>query len=100
MSGTTSPTAAYVDATGVHAPAFVDIQNYLIASYQAIYGADIVVDNSTQDGQLIGILALAIADTNAACIAVYNSFSPSTAQGVGLSSMVKINGMQRELPSN
>ena len=100
MSGTLSPTSAYVDITGIHAPDFIDVQNYLISQFQAIYGADIVVDPATQDGQLIGVLALAIADTNAACIAVYNAFSPSTAQGVGLSSMVKINGLARQIPSN
>jgi hypothetical protein len=66
MSGTTSPTSAWVDATGIHAPTFADVQDYLISQFQAIYGADIVVDPSTQDGQLIGVFALAIADTNAA----------------------------------
>ena len=100
MSGTVSPTSAYVDATGIHAPTFPAIQAFLQGQYQAIYGADIVLDNSTQDGQLIAILALALSDTNAACIAVYNSYSPSTSQGVGLSSMVKINGMTRQLPTN
>lgn len=100
MSGTVSPTAAYVDATGVHAPTFSQIQAFLISQFQAIYGADIVVSNDSQDGQLIGVFALAASDANAACIAVYNSFSPSTAQGVGLSSNVKINGLARQLPSN
>jgi uncharacterized phage protein gp47/JayE len=100
MSGSTSSTAAYVDAAGIHAPTYQDIQTYLIQQFQAIYGSDIVTDNSSQDGQLIGILALALADTNSACIAVYNSFSPSTGQGAGLSSMIKINGMTRALPSN
>ncbi len=103
MSGTRppiSPTSARVDATGIHAPTFSDIQAFLIGQFQAIYGADIVVSNDSQDGQLIGIFALALAETNNACIAVYNSYSPSTSQGVGLSSMVKINGMQRHVPSN
>jgi uncharacterized phage protein gp47/JayE len=99
MSGSVSPTAAYVDATGIHAPTFSAVQAFLISQFQAIYGADIVVDPSSQDGQLIGIFALAVSDTNAACMAVYNSYSPSTSQGVGLSSMVKINGMARHVPS-
>ena len=101
MSGTTpiSPTSAYVDATGIHAPTFADIQAFLISQFQAIYGADIVASNDSQDGQLIGVFSLALADINAACVAVYNSFSPSTAQGVGLSSMVKINGMARHIPT-
>lgn len=100
MSGTVSPTAAYVDATGIHAPTYQEIVTYLVNAHQTIYGSDITVDPATQDGQLIGIFALALADTNNACIASYNSFSPSTAQGVGLSSMVKINGIARKVPSN
>ena len=100
MSGSLSPTAAYVDATGFHAPTFAAVQQFLIGQFQAIYGADIVVDPSSQDGQLIGIFALAISDATSACAAGYKSFSPSTAQGVGLSSMVKINGMARHVPSN
>jgi uncharacterized phage protein gp47/JayE len=100
MSGTTSPTAAYVDATGIHAPTFADILSYLQTQYQAIYGADVYLGNDSQDGQLLAIFALAISDTNAACIAAYNNFSPATAQGAGLSSAVKINGLKREVPSN
>lgn len=100
MSGTVSPTAAYVDATGIHAPSYADILAFLTGQFQAIYGADIVVSNDSQDGQLIGIFALAISDANSAAVAVYNSFSPSTAQGIGLSSMVKINGLARQLPTN
>jgi len=100
MSGSLSSTAAYVDATGIHAPSYAAIRDFLIGQFQAIYGADIVVSNDSQDGQLIGVFALAISDANAAAVAVYNSFSPSTAQGIGLSSMVKINGMARQLPSN
>ena len=102
MSGSVpvSPTAAYVDLTGIHAPTFAEVRDFLVTQFQAIYGTDIVVDESTQDGQLIGVFALAIADANAACIQVYNEFSPSTAQGAGLSSMVKINGIARSLPSN
>lgn len=103
MSGTNptgSSTAAWVDASGIHAPTYATIQQFLVGQFQAIYGADIVVSNDSQDGQLIGVFALAIADANSACIAVYNSFNPSTAQGVGLSSMVKINGMTRQVPSN
>jgi uncharacterized phage protein gp47/JayE len=97
---TTSPTAAYVDAYGIHAPAYSDIVTYLNNQFMAIYGSDIVITADSQDGQLIGVLASAINDTNSMAIAVYNNFSPSTAQGVGLSSMVKINGMTRQLPSN
>ena len=101
MSGTLtqSQTAAYVDMTGIHSPTYADVVAYLTAQYQQIYGSDAILPPDSQDGQLIGIFALAIADTNATAIAVYNSFSPSTAQGIGLSQAVKINGMRRATPT-
>lgn len=100
MSGTTSPTACYVDENGIHAPAFQDILTYLQGKVQGIFGQDVVLSNDSQDGQLLGIFAQAIYDTNSMAIAVYNSYSPATAVGVGLSSVVKINGLARELPTN
>ena len=102
MSGTlnVSPTACYVDASGIHAPSYGTILNYLIGRYQSIYGADVYLGNDSQDGQLLGVFALAISDANSATIATYNAYSPATAQGAGLSSMVKINGIRRLIPSN
>lgn len=91
----TSPVAATVDVTGISAPSFSDILAYLVSQFQAIYGADAYLGNDSQDGQWIGIIAQAIADCNAQAVAVYNSFSPATAQGAGLSSNVKINGLTR-----
>lgn len=100
MSGTTSPTAPYLDATGIHAPTFEQILTYLQSAYQAIYGYDVYLAPDSQDGQLLSVFASAINDANSAAIAVYNAFSPATAQGVGLSSVVKINGIARATPSN
>uniref|UniRef100_UPI0038BA8661 baseplate J/gp47 family protein n=1 Tax=Novosphingobium sp. TaxID=1874826 RepID=UPI0038BA8661 len=85
---------------GITAPSFDDTLLSLQATYRQIYGADAVLTPDTQDGQWIAAIAQAIADANAGAIAVYNSFSPSTAQGIGLSSVVKINGLRRETPSN
>lgn len=91
---------AYIDQTGIHAPTYQDVYSGLIAQYQAIFGADIYLGNDSQDGQLIGIFAQAIADANNALVANYNAYSPATAQGAGLSSQVKINGLARLVPSN
>lgn len=88
-----------VDATGIHAPEFPAVQAYLEAQFRAIYGADVYLGNDSQDGQLLGIFAKAIDDANSMAVAVYNAFSPQTAQGVGLSSNVKINGIARLVPS-
>ncbi|MCX2699266.1 baseplate J/gp47 family protein [Ochrobactrum chromiisoli] len=88
-----------IDETGIHAPDFPTVLNWLKEQYRAIYGQDIYLENDSQDGQLVGIFARAIHDCNSACVSVYNAFSPSTAQGTGLSSVVKINGIARALPS-
>jgi uncharacterized phage protein gp47/JayE len=96
----TSPTACYIDTFGIHSPPFEDILLYLQAQVQAIFGTDIYLGNDSQDGQMLGIFASAIYDTNSLAIQTYNSFSPATAQGIGLSSVVKINGIARLLPTN
>ena len=96
---TASQLACTVSATGITAPSFADIQAYLQTSYRDIYGSDVVLDNSTQDGQWIGIIAQALNASNSATIAAWNKFSPATAVGVGLSSVVKINGIAREIAS-
>ena len=100
MSGTVSPTACSVDATGIHSPPFTSILAFLQGQVQGIFGSDTYLANDSQDGQLLGVFAEAIYDNNSLAIAVYQSYSPSTAQGVGLSSVVKINGLARELPTN
>jgi len=92
--------AATVSAHGITAPDLNNILSSLIASYQGIYGADVYLGPDTQDGQWLGIIADAINDSNQTAIAVYNQFSPATAVGTGLSSVVKINGIARYVPSS
>ena len=91
----TSPVAATVGPNGISAPNYATILAYFVAKYQAIFGADSYLGNDSQDGQLLGIFTEAVNDCNAAAIAVYNSFSPATGQGAGLSSNVKLNGLAR-----
>lgn len=85
-----------ITSAGISAPTYDQIRNALVSMFQTIYGNDISLDNSTQDGQLIGIFAEAIDQVNSATIMVYNSFSPTYAQGAGLSSVVAINGVTRK----
>jgi uncharacterized phage protein gp47/JayE len=91
--------AATIDANGITAPTYADVYAYFQAKYQAIYGTDGYIDPDSQDGQLLGEFAQAIADCNSVSIGIYNSFSPAKAVGAALSSNVKINGIQREAPS-
>jgi uncharacterized phage protein gp47/JayE len=99
MSGTTTPVCT-IDQLGIHAPSYQDVLSYLQQQYQAIYGADVYLGNDSQDGQFLAVLALAIHDTNSMAVAVYGAFSPATAQGAGLSSVVKINGIRRLIATN
>lgn len=92
--------AAVIDSSGISAPQYADIFASLQASFQSIFGSDSYIGPDSQDGQLLAIVAKAISDSNDTAIAVYNSFSPATAQGAALSSMVKINGIKRNVPSN
>lgn len=92
--------AAQVSPTGITAPAYSDILASLKASYQLIFGTDAYLEPDSQDGQLLAVFAQAIYDCNQTAIATYNQFSPSTSQGAGLSSVVKINGLARLIPTN
>lgn len=89
-----------IDATGISAPDYPTILATITASYQSIFGSDVILTPDSQDGQWIGILASMINDSNQSMIATYNQFSPTTSQGAGLSSVVKINGLEREASSN
>jgi uncharacterized phage protein gp47/JayE len=65
----------------------------------AIFGSDAVLTADSQDGQWLSVQAQAHFDLCQVCLAVYNSFSPATAQGAALSSVVKINGIARKIPT-
>jgi hypothetical protein len=91
--------ACTVSATGISSPPYSDIYASLQASFQGLYGSDSYLDPDSQDGQMLAILAQAQSDSNNATISTYNNFSPATAQGTGLSSVVKINGIARDVPT-
>ena len=95
-----SQIACTVTDTGITAPTYDVILAWYQTQYRAIYGNDVVLDNSTQDGQWIAIQAQAMNVCNQAMITVFNSFSPAKAQGAALSSNVKINGITRDPATN
>lgn len=85
----------FVDATGLRYPDYPTVLEYLKNEYRAIYGADTYLEADSQDGQWVSILALSMYETMLVSAAVYNSFSPLTAQADALSRNVKINGIAR-----
>lgn len=67
----------------------------LKAKAKSIFGQDIDLSSSTQDGQHIGIFAEAVADLDELAEATWLSFDPDLATGTSLSRLVKINGITR-----
>jgi len=96
---TTINDLVYIDSTGYHWADYPTFLAWIQDQYRSIYGADIYLESDSQDGQFLAILARAFYDTAAVGGSVFNSFSPSTAQGVGLSRNVKINGITRRSPT-
>jgi uncharacterized phage protein gp47/JayE len=89
----------YIDQTGIHRSDLATILSYFTTGYANIYGSDVYLASDSQDGEVLGLFSSAIDDASAMAVSVYNAFSPATAQGVGLSSNVKINGMARDVPT-
>lgn len=89
----------FVDQSGLHYPDYPTVLSYLQGEYRTIYGADTYLEADSQDGQWVAILALAMFDSMQVAAAVYNSFSPLTAQKDALSRNVKINGIARLVAS-
>lgn len=87
--------AAQITPTGIIAPSYDDILAELKFAYRSIYGQDAYLEPDSQDGQLLAVFAQAINACNQTAVAVYNAYSPTSAQGTGLSSVVKINGLKR-----
>jgi uncharacterized phage protein gp47/JayE len=84
-----------LDATGISVPDYSDIFTQLQNAYLQIYGTDSDLDPDSLDGQFLAIFARVISDCDNAAQDVYNAFSLNTAQGAGLSSLVKLVGVRR-----
>lgn len=91
--------SAKITETGISAPSFADILGTLQNKVREIYGSDIYIEPDSKDGQFIALVAQAIRDANDTAIAVHGQFSPGSAIGTGLSSVVKVNGISRAAAS-
>lgn len=87
--------APVINQYGVTVSTYSEIVEHLKEKYRGIYGQDVYLENDSQDGQWIGVIARVVADCNAAVADVYSSMSPSTADTDALSRNVKINGIRR-----
>lgn len=89
-----------IDAQGVSIPDFNSIYASLRSSFQTIYGLSedsLPMDEADNpDVVFLSLVSLSIYNAYTMALSVYNSFSPMTAQGNGLSQIVQINGISRK----
>lgn len=88
-----------IDANGLTLPLFDEFHLWLQSVFREVYGQDIHIAPDSQDGQVIGIVSKAFHDAYTEIGSAYNAYPPGSAQGVGLSRMVKINGLRRKTPT-
>lgn len=91
--------APTVDASGLHLPTFTEILDDMVAQMRVIFGTDIYLENDSTDYQMLAIFARKVYDTLMSVQLAYNNRSPVSAVGVGLDSIVKLNGLARQTPS-
>jgi len=91
---------AQLTENGILVPDYADILQELKIQFWQIYGSDADLDANSPDGQWVAVLAQIIYDAGLLAQAAYQGFSPATAQGVQLSSVVKINGLKRDVSTN
>lgn len=82
-------------AAGLEVKTTREVTNDIVTALQAIYGADINVDQNSPDGQLINIFVQSVIDQLELLVDTYNSFAVPTAYGVLLDQRVALNGMVR-----
>lgn len=92
--------SATVTDQGIGAPDYQTVLSTITGYFRQIYGNDAYLEPDSKDGQLVALVALAIHDANNTAIAVYRSFSPTTAMSDALTSNVKINGITRRAATN
>lgn len=86
---------AVITEAGISAPPFATVLATLQDRVRTIYGSDIYIEPDSKDGQLIVLFAQAVSDCNDVAVAVKGQFAPGSAIGTGLSSVVKVNGIER-----
>lgn len=91
---------AWIDENGVHVPGYPEVLENLKNDFRGIYGQDVYLEPDSQEGALLAVFALRLYDCYTLAASVYNAYSPATAQGVGLSSVVRTNGIRRTSAGN
>ena len=84
------------DSNGLQVATRPELVEALTQAFQTIYGADINLDQSSPDGQLLNIFAQGGADVREILMQIYNSFDPDNCSGRILDERCAINNVFRK----
>jgi len=85
-----------IDSTGLTIDRLIDIISDYETTLKAAFGDNTKTDAQSVFGQLIQLFALAISDQQQLIQGVADSFNPNSAEGAALSTLVLLNGIQRQ----
>jgi uncharacterized phage protein gp47/JayE len=85
-----------IGADGIEVKTRTELRDEMVAGFEAAYGSDINLEQSTPDGQTINIFVQSVLDMEDLLVQIYNSFDPDNAVGRTLDQRVAINGIQRQ----
>ena len=85
-----------LDETGLKLSTAIELLENLIVAFQAIYGSDINLDQSSPDGQALNIFVQGLTDLRELLSQIYNSFDPDNCSGAVLDSRCAINNVFRK----
>ena len=85
----------YIDETGVHIPTYADRLESLLSSYRTIFGADINLEISSPDYQLLSLFARSLDDLSQLILADFNARNPQYACGAALDLLMPLYGLSR-----
>jgi len=85
-----------LDSNGLQVSTATELLNQLKTDFYTIYGADINLDQSSSDGQLLNIFAQGGTDIRELLTQIYNSFDPDNCSGDVLDSRCAINNIFRK----
>lgn len=81
---------------GLDTRTLTEVAQELRDGYRTIYGNDINLEDSTPDGQRVGIEAKAITDIEEFLLNLYNQMDADLAFGEWLNKLIKFSGIQRK----
>lgn len=85
-----------LDETGLKLSTATELLENLIVDFQAIYGSDINLDQSSPDGQALNIFVQGLTDLRELLSQIYNSFDPDNCSGAVLDARCAINNVFRK----